>query len=140
MTQYPYQPPSSQPQYEQAGPGSYYPGYQGYAPPATHSTLGIIAFIMSVVALVGEFALVVWAGVMEASSPGGIDENDPVAVVVGLFLFFGILVALVGLGLGIAAVAQRDRKKLFGILAIIFSAVTILGTCGLMGLGLAMEG
>jgi len=50
---------------------------------------------------------------------------------------FGLLGAdEVAAGLGIASVCQSARKRIFGILGLSFSALTLVGGVGLMILGL----
>lgn len=104
-----------------------------------HSGLGIASFITSVVSGLFIFLLFVVAGVMEASRPGGLDENSAGAVTIGLFLFFFLGTALIALGLGIGGLFQKERRSLFCVLGIVFSAVSIVGTLSAMLLGLAME-
>ena len=103
-----------------------------------NSGLGIASFITSIFSGVLIFVVFVIAGVMEASSPGGIDEKSVSAIVVGLFMFGFLFVALVALGLGIVGLLQKDRKKLFAVLGIVFSSVTLVGTILLMLIGMAM--
>ena len=103
-----------------------------------HAGLGIASFIISMVAGLLVFIVIVIAGVMEASTPGGIDETSAGAVMVGLFLFLFIGMALVALGLGIAGLLQKQRKKIFAVLGTVFSSVTLVGTAFIMLLGLAM--
>jgi len=103
-----------------------------------HSGLGIASFIFSIVAGILIFLLIVIAGVMEVSTPGGMDEKSAAAVIVGLLLIAFLFLCLLALGLGIAGLIQKDRKKLFAILGTIFSTVTLLGTISIMVLGMAM--
>jgi uncharacterized membrane protein len=103
-----------------------------------HSGLGIVSFITSIVSGILIFLLIVIAGVMEVSTPGGMDERSAGAMMVGLFLFVFLGASLVALGLGIAGLLQKDRKKIFAILGTIFSAVTIVGMIFIVMLGLAM--
>lgn len=103
-----------------------------------HSGLGIASFIISMVAGLLVFIVIAIAGVMEASTPGGMDETSAGAVMVGLFLFLFLGLALVALGLGIAGLLHKQRKKVFSILGTIFSSVTLAGTAFIMMLGLAM--
>ena len=77
-----------------------------------HSGLGIASFITSIVSGILIFLVIVIAGVMEASSPGGMDEESTSAVMVGLFLFAFLGAALIALGLGIAGLLQKERKKI----------------------------
>ncbi|KAA2284581.1 hypothetical protein [Arenimonas fontis] len=100
-----------------------------------HSGLGIAAFVISLVAGIAIFAAIVVAGVMEASRPGGLDENSPEAVLLGLVLIALLFMDVVALGLGIAGLFQRERRKIFAILGTVFSGLTILGTVFLIVLG-----
>lgn len=52
--------------------------------PMKHSGIGIASFAMSLGILIVTFILVVVAGVMEASTPGGINEESPAAIMLGL--------------------------------------------------------
>lgn len=103
-----------------------------------HSGLGVASFITSIVSGIFLFLLIVIAGVMEASTPGGIDEHSAGAVMVGLFLFAFMGGALIALGLGIGGLLQKERKKIFAILGTVFSAVSLVGTIFVMMLGLAV--
>ncbi len=100
-----------------------------------HSGMGIASFITSVACAVVTFALIVVAGVMEASTPGGMDEKSAAAVAVGLGLLASLGVCLIALGLGVAGMLQRDRKKIFAVLGAIIAAAIVLGTVGLMVIG-----
>ena len=103
-----------------------------------HSGLGVASFITSLVSGILLFLLIVIAGVIEASTPGGMDEKSAAAVIVGLFLFAFLGAAFVALGLGIGGLLQKDRKKIFAILGAVFSAAASLGTIFIMMLGLVM--
>jgi MFS family permease len=100
-----------------------------------HSGLGIASFVCSIASAILSFVVFGIAGVLQASSPSGIDEKSPQAVIIGLSAFALIFVSLVALGLGIASFFQRDRKKVYGILGTVFAigiclcmaAVTIIG-------------
>jgi hypothetical protein len=102
-----------------------------------HSRLGIASFITSIVSGVLMFLLLVIAGVMETSTPGGMDENSAGAMMVGLFLFAFLGAALVALGLGIGGLIEKDRKKIFAILGTVFAAITVVGSIFILMLGLA---
>jgi uncharacterized membrane protein len=102
-----------------------------------HSGLGVASFITSLVSGILLFLLIVIAGVIEASTPGGMDEKSAAAVIVGLFMIFFLGASLVALGLGIGGLIQKDRKKIFAILGTVFAAITFLGTILLMMVGLA---
>ena len=107
--------------------------------PRRHSGLGIASFVLALAVGFGEFVLVGIAGFMELNTPGGIDEESPVAILLGLLLFGGLAVAFVGLVLGIAGIIQGNRKHVFGILGVIFNGLILLGVLGLMVLGMMSE-
>jgi hypothetical protein len=105
------------------------------APVMKHSWLGISSFAIS---LIGGAAMLLLFGVaayMEMSTPGGMDENSASAVFVGLLLFAVMAVHLVGAGLAIGGLVQKDRKRVFAVLGLVFNALVILGTLALMIIG-----
>jgi hypothetical protein len=104
-----------------------------------HSGLGIASFVTSIVSSVSLFLTFLVAGVLEVSTPGGLDEESAAAIVVGLCMFAFLFVALVSLGLGIGGLIQKDRTKLFAVLGTVFSACAFFGTIVLVLIGLAIE-
>ena len=104
-----------------------------------HSRLGIASFITSIVSGILIFIVIVIAGVIEASTPGGMDEESAGAAMVGFAAIALLNAELVALGLGIAGLLQKERKKIFAILGVVFSAGTFVLVILLMILGLAME-
>jgi hypothetical protein len=103
-----------------------------------HSGLGIVSFLIALAIVVIEFVLVVICGVVEVSTPGGMDENSPVAILLGLGIVGGLFAALISIGLGIAGLFQRDRSKLFAVLGMALSSLVVLGVLMLMVIGLTM--
>jgi len=101
----------------------------------TQSKLGLASFVLSVVAAGLTLSTVVVAGVMQASTRGGLDAKPTWAVVLGLAIFAFTALDLVALGLGIAGLVQKDRKKTFAALGTGLSAVTIFMTIALMVVG-----
>ena len=104
----------------------------------SQSGLGIASLILSIVSALAIFLLVVLAGVVESSTPGGMDENSPEAMLIGLLLFAFIGAALLGLGLGIGGLVQQNRNKTLAIVGTVLSAVTLVGSMSIILLGLAM--
>lgn len=100
-----------------------------------HSGLGIAAFGASALAGLGLFICVAVAGVLEATTPGGIDETSPMAMLVGLAMFAFLFLSLAGGGLGLGALFQSGRNKLFAILGIITCVLTFLFFVVLMVVG-----
>jgi hypothetical protein len=103
-----------------------------------HSGVGIASFVMSIAVGVFDFAVIVLAGFVEASTPGGMDEESVVAVLIGLAIFAGMFANLAGIGLGVAGLVQRGRKKVFAALGLAFNSLAILGIVFLMILGSMM--
>jgi hypothetical protein len=100
-----------------------------------HSGFGIASFVMSILVGIAIFLLVVVAGVMESSTPGGIDEESAGAIVLGLLILACGAADLLALGLGIGGMFQANRKRIFAVFGIVFSALTILGTIALIIIG-----
>ena len=113
---------------------------QPASPDMKHSGLGVASFSVALVVLILTFIIVVIAGVMEASTPGGMDENSAAVMMVGFGVIGMLLANVVAFGLGIGGIFQRDRKKLYAILGMTFSMLTFVGTVALILLGLSMEG
>jgi len=103
-----------------------------------HSGLGIASFAISIFVVIAMFGLFVVAGIMEASTPGGMSEDSTAAVVIGLGIFAIGGLGLISFGLGVATLFQRERKKLFGILGGIFSLGILLLAVGAIILGTMM--
>lgn len=100
-----------------------------------HSGLGIASFVVSLLVGAILMALVIVAGLMEAGTPGGIDEDSMAAVGLGLLLIAGMIGELVAGALGIAALLQSGRRKTFGVLGLVFAAMSLLGMVVLMIVG-----
>ncbi len=111
--------------YSPYAPGGQYPGYPQHAEELKHAGLGIASLVLAILAAMGLFVLFVIAGVMENNTPGGIDEDSPQAIIVGLFLILGVVLEFIALGLGLGSLLQPNRKKLMGILGIIGSLLSL---------------
>ena len=112
--------------------------YSQTAAPAElkHSGLGIASFIICLLSGISLLVLFGIAGYMGSQSPAGVDEDDPATVFLGLALIAAGLGQLMSLVLGIVAMFQPNRKKIFAILGTIFSLMAVLGFGGLMVLGM----
>ena len=107
-------------------------------PTRPHSGLGIASFIISLAAGAALVVLLGIAGVIE-SQPGGMDEESAGAIVLGLILALTALAQVLALGLGIAALVQTGRSKLFGVLGTAFASTGLVGTVLIALLGALME-
>jgi hypothetical protein len=103
-----------------------------------NSGLGIASFVISILTGLSIFAIIVVAGLLEMSTPGGMGEDSAEAMVVGLLIIAMIFVSMLALGLGIAGLVQKNRKKIFAVLGTIFSALSCVMTVAVVLIGLAM--
>ena len=103
-----------------------------------HSGVGIASFITSIVSGLAIFGLVVAAGVMEATTPGGVDEESPAAIVLGLFLFAFCFTSFIAFGLGLGGCFHKNRKKVFAVLGTLISGLTLVGIVSIFILGMSM--
>ena len=100
-----------------------------------HSGFGIASFLISLAAGAFMFALLLAVLIMRAALShqvhGGVENTA--RFLFGLLLLGFFLTELLALGLGIAGCVQADRKKLFAILGVAFSAIPLLvGTVALI--------
>lgn len=105
------------------------------APAKGHSGLGIASFVASIV--VGGLMLVVLVAATLLSAhrhPG--ERTYPGQTLVGLLIILLTAADAVAAGLGIAALFQKGKNRLFGILGLTFSGATIVGVVGLIIIGL----
>lgn len=107
-------------------------------PTRPHSGLGIASFIISLTAGAALIILLGIAGVIESQS-GGMDEESAGAVVLGLLLALTALAHVLALGLGIAALVQVGRSKLFAVLGTVFASTGLAGTVLICLLGALLE-
>lgn len=107
--------------------------------PQKHSGLGIASFAISLVTAVCILAMFVIAGVLETSTPGGMDEDGVEVMMIGLGIIFFLGIAIVGLALGITGCALSGRKKVFAILGTVINVLLLFGTVFLILLGLLMD-
>ncbi|MDR0666508.1 MAG: hypothetical protein LBF71_03760 [Campylobacteraceae bacterium] len=103
-----------------------------------HSGLGVASFALSIISVVCIFVLFIVAGAIEVSTPGGMDENSAAAVIIGVLYFLFAGFSLVGVGLGIAGLFAKERKKIFAVLGLIFSAAIFIIAVAVMVIGLSM--
>nr|WP_143592036.1 hypothetical protein [Stenotrophomonas maltophilia] len=100
-----------------------------------HSGMGIAAFITALCGAVLMLGLIVVAGIIETTTPGGMEETSMSAILVGLGLMGTALMQLVAFGLGIAGAVQADRRRVFAVLGLVLSISSMLGVVLLMIIG-----
>ena len=115
------------------GVGSYNDAYQYDM--RKNAGLGLASFALALTIGVYDFLLIVFASIVETSTPGAMDEDSVIAIVVGLLILAGLASNMLGIALGIGGLFQGDRKKVFSVLGTTFNSAIILGIIGLMVLG-----
>ena len=100
------------------------------------SGFGIASFVIAIAQGLLTGLIIIIAGFLAAN--GSDDENETGYLIVGLAMFGGIFMHLVGLGLGIAGAVQSNRKKVFAILGLICNLMALLTVGLLMIVGLAV--
>jgi hypothetical protein len=100
-----------------------------------HSGLGIVSFILSVIAVFALVFVLIKAVAIASTHPEGINENSEEVIQLGLLIIGMSFIELLALVLGIVALFLPDRKKVFAILGTVISAVVLLFVIGLIILG-----
>ncbi|MDA1231268.1 MAG: hypothetical protein O2856_10885 [Planctomycetota bacterium] len=103
-----------------------------------HSGVGIASFVICLLSSLSLLVLIGIAGYMGSQSPGGMDEEDPATIVLGLAVIGSGMGQFLSLLLGVVALFQPNRKKVFAILGTVFSLLAVLLFGGLMVLGALM--
>ncbi len=106
-----------------------------------HSRLGIASFVIGIISMLVFCLAIVLAfgyGITIASSNPSIQslQGSPTFLALGLVLFLSPILSLVGVVLGFVAVFQKDSKKLFAVLGLVFNFLIILVFCVLLVFGL----
>ncbi len=102
------------------------------------SGMGIASFVIAIGAGVTLFVLLMILGAMDVSTPGGIDEESPEAIIAGLGLLAVVAINILGIGLAVGGLVQTDRLRMFGVLGLVFNLLVILGFVGIMVIGSLM--
>ena len=97
-------------------------------PPALeHSGPGVASFVTALVAGTLVFVCIIVAGIVEASDPGALHDESPLAVVLGLGIIFSLVVCFAGVALAIAGLMQDKRNKVFAVIGLVFNGLILAG-------------
>ncbi len=109
-------------------------------PPAEtrHSYLGIASFVLSILTGLAIIGLIGVAGYMEQTTEGGLHEESPQAVIIGLALIALVFICLLSLGLGVGSFFEKGRKKVFGVIGVVIAALTVVFSILLVAVGIMM--
>jgi hypothetical protein len=94
-----------------------------------HSGIGIASSVLSLLAMAAVVATVIGM-VMLVSRYGETEppESDPLVGISVLTALATVVFAFVGMILGIAGVLQRDRRRVFGVLGLVFNSVMVIAS------------
>jgi hypothetical protein len=106
------------------------------SPAPRHSGFGIASFILGVILAVLDLFLLMIAAIAESRTPGGLDENSPQAVLIGLGLLGSMAAQLVGLTLGIVGLFMSSRLKAFAIAGTVVNGLVFAGMVAILIVGL----
>ena len=103
------------------------------------SGLGIASLILSILIGIMLFVAICFAGFMEAATPGGVSDDSPILVLIGLFVIAGMFGNLVGIVLAAVGLAQKNRAKAVSVIGLSLNIMCLLGVVALMVLGTVAE-
>ena len=99
------------------------------------SKFGIASFVIGVVVAITETAMA-GAARAAAAAPGGIDEASPRALALLVCVLFGLLLALVGMLLGIAGILQPNRRRAAAVIGLLLNGLAIAVIVAVIGVGM----
>ncbi len=99
------------------------------------SGLGIASLILSILIGIMLFVAICVAGFMEASTSGGVSDDSPILVLIGLFVIAGMFGNFVGIVLAAVGLAQKNRAKTVSVIGLSLNIMCLLGVVALMVLG-----
>ena len=101
-----------------------------------HSGFGIVSCVLAGLLVLLEAGGFITAGILGQSSSA---QNTSLLGLIGLAVLLGILVGLVGLGMAVAGLLQKGRKRTFAVLGLAVNAVVTLGAGVLVIVGMIMN-
>ena len=100
-----------------------------------HSGVGIASFVIALATPIIFGALVTVIAVTAVRAKGDHHGAMPGIVLASMVLVGSLALPLVALALGIVGCCQQNRKRIFPILGLVFSAMTIVCGLGMMLMG-----
>lgn len=101
-----------------------------------HSGLGIASFIIGIIQSIASFTAIIISGATYATYSIPTENQEIIFAIIGLVIFVGLFIHLIGIGLGIAGLLQKNRKKVFSILGLIFNISCVMVVILIICLGL----
>lgn len=98
-----------------------------------HSGMGVASFIISLLTAAG---IILLLSIVVKMDPGTVSEDAERAVIFGALIILAMVIEIAALGLGIAGLLQKRRKRVFPVLGIACSAGVVFGMVFLIVAGL----
>ncbi|HEV3343713.1 MAG TPA: hypothetical protein VG125_25295 [Pirellulales bacterium] len=100
-----------------------------------HSGIGIACFAIALTTALLEVITASYGIYLGNSTPGGFPEESPLGIFLLATFLVSLAIDLMGTGLGLAAIFQHDRKRLFALLGIGINVARFAIVVPLMVLG-----
>ena len=104
-----------------------------------NSGIGKASFILSVTVAILMLLTFFIIAIMEAKTPGGMDDSSFFMLSVGCFFILLLFADLVALGLGIGGIAKKECRKTFAAVGTSIAGATLLVVFLLIVLGLVAK-
>ena len=87
-----------------------------------HSGMGIASFTISIIVFCSYVFLIIMAVLASGQHNQAYGNPSKIQSIIGIAMIFLNIIAIVAVGLGIATLFQKERKRLLGIIGLIFSS------------------
>jgi len=91
-----------------------------------NSGLGISSFILSIVAFFTQIFVYTVTTIKQFSDPKWLEQESIGSKLIGFLMIVSIFIVLVGIGLGIAGLLQKQKRKVFSVLGVVFNLLMIM--------------
>ena len=91
-----------------------------------HSGLGIASFILSIVAFFTQIFVYTVYTIKQFSDPQWLEQESIGSTLIGFLMIVSIFIVLVGFGLGIAGIIQKEKRKVFSVLGVVLNLLMIM--------------
>ena len=91
-----------------------------------HSGLGVASFILFIAVFLALIILYTVLATTHASNPQLLEQESIGMALVGFVIMGSSLLVLVGVGLGIAGIFQKEKRKVFSVLGLVFNFLMLL--------------
>ena len=107
--------------------------------PSGNSTLGLLSLICGIVTMALTVIVMGFAMIVGSNADAPLQEDDPVAMLLGCSVFLVAGIAIIGAILGVIGLfAGADKKRGFAIIGLTLNILTVVGFGLCVAVGLAM--